>query len=185
MIGAYMDPEQDRQSPPTPTLGFGASLKEDRVTMTPDLAERLPELEQQAEEYERKAQALRQIVAAVHALNGDADAILMHRSYESHRTSFAVAPLAPDRPRGPKAVLRVMEEHPERDWKVVELKREILRRGWAPSPKAVEASVKRLRQTGEIVPTSYGHYRLRPSGDEESAATEVQPQRPTTEGGEA
>src|SRR5205807_8358411 len=115
-------------------------MKEDYAAMTPELAERLPELEQQAEEFERKAQAIRQIIAAVQALNGDAESILMHRSFESHRTSFAVAPLAADGPRGPKAVLRVVQEHPEREWKVVELKREMLRRGWAPSPKAVEAS---------------------------------------------
>ena len=44
-----------------------------------------------------------------------------------------------------------MREDPERSWKVVDLKREMLRRGWAPTPKAVEASVKRLRALDRVV----------------------------------
>jgi hypothetical protein len=31
-----------------------------------------------------------------------------------------------------------MREQPDRVWKVVEIKREMLKRGWAPTPKAVE-----------------------------------------------
>lgn len=127
--------------------------------MTPVLAEQLPELERQADELERRAAAIRQIIAGVRALNGDADAILT-RSFESHRTSFEIAPYDPYGPRGPEGVLRVMSEDPERAWKVVDLKREMLRRGWAPTPKAVEASVKRLKLNGDVEAISYGHYRL-------------------------
>ena len=53
-----------------------------------------------------------------------------------------------------------MAEEPDREWKVVDLKREMLRRGWAPTPKAVEASVKRLRMTRQIEPRAYGYYKL-------------------------
>jgi hypothetical protein len=45
-------------------------------------------------------------------------------------------------------------------WKVIDLKREMLRRGWAPSPKAVEASVKKLRELEKIQPVRYGYYEL-------------------------
>lgn len=128
--------------------------------MTPVLATELPELERQADELERKAAALRQIVSAIRALNGDADAMLTRGSFESHRTSFEIAPYDPSGPRGPEAVVRVMGEDPARAWKVVDIKREMLRRGWAPTPKAVEASVKRLRQGGRVEAVSYGHYRL-------------------------
>lgn len=128
--------------------------------MSSELAAQIPNWEREAEKLELKAHALRQMVSAVKALNGDADALLIRRSFEAHRTTFEIARFAGDGPRGPRAVLTVMAEDPDREWKVVEVKREMLRRGWAPSPKAVEASVKRLRQTGEIVSTAYGFYKL-------------------------
>jgi hypothetical protein len=55
-----------------------------------------------------------------------------------------------------------MREDPARQWKVVDLKRELLRRGWAPTPKAVEASVKRLRVAEKVINVSYGWYQLAP-----------------------
>jgi hypothetical protein len=135
---------------------------EDRevVAMTIDLVSRVPQWEREAEQYEEKAAALRQMIAAVKALNGEAEAILTGRTFEAHRTRFEVAPLASNGPRGREAVRRVMGEAPDKVWKVVEVKREMLRRGWAPNPKSVEASVKRLRQDGELEAVSYGHYRL-------------------------
>jgi hypothetical protein len=146
--------------------------------MTTDLDTRLPdlpELERQAEEYERKAHAIRQIIAGVQTLNGEASTILTRRSFDAHRTSFEIAPPDPNGFRGPKAVLLVMAEAPDRAWKVVDVKREMLRRGWAPTPKAVEASVKRLREEGKLSPAAYGHYRLAPAGLEQVAAlTDVQ-----------
>jgi hypothetical protein len=147
--------------------------------MSTDLDRRLPdvhELERQAEEFEMKAAAIRQILAGIQTLNGDARTVFTRRSFEAHRTSFEIAPRDPRGPRGPKAVLRVMAENPHREWKVVEIKREMLRRGWAPTPKAVEASVKRLRADERIVPGStYGYYRLAPSNFEQaSALTDVQ-----------
>ncbi len=138
--------------------------------MTLDLVNRVPQWEREAEELEQKALALRQMAAAVRALNGEAEAILTGRTFESHRTRFEVAPLAPDRPRGRDAVRRVFREQPDRVWKVVEVKREVLRRGWAPNPKSVEASIKRLRLDGEVEAVSYGHYRLaRPAAEEVAA----------------
>jgi hypothetical protein len=53
-----------------------------------------------------------------------------------------------------------MKESPHRTWKVVELKRELLERGWARTPKAVEANIKRLRLAGDVISPSYGFYRL-------------------------
>jgi DNA-binding response OmpR family regulator len=140
--------------------------------MTSELITKIPAWERQADDYERKALALRQMVAAVRALNGEAGALLSRKSFEAHRTTFEIAPPAEDGIRGPRAVLRIMAEDPRRAWKVVELKREMLRRGWAPSPKAVEASVKRLRHTGEVVATSYGWYKLARPVDAESAETD-------------
>lgn len=127
--------------------------------MSAQLVSQIPELERQADELERQARAIRQIVSGVLELAGDA-APARQRSFESHRTIFEVAPLDRTGPRGPEAVLTVMHEEPERDWKVIEVKREVLRRGWAPTPKAVEASVKRLRLAGRIHSVRYGHYRL-------------------------
>jgi hypothetical protein len=118
-------------------------------------------LEREADEYERKASAIRQIIEAVRALNGEAESILFRRSFESHRVLFETRPLVVNGPRGRDAVLIVMREDPKRVWKVVDLKREILRRGWAPTPKAVEATIKRLRQDGELESAGYGHYKLR------------------------
>jgi hypothetical protein len=117
-----------------------------------------------------KATAIRQIISGVKALNGDAETVLTRRSFEAHKTAFETRPLEKDGPRGPKAVLRVMGEHPDRAWKVVDVKREMLRRGWAPTPKAVEASIKRLRAMGELEPAGYGFYKLPASPEQEVAA---------------
>jgi hypothetical protein len=118
------------------------------------------EYERMAVEYETKAEALRQIIAGVRALNGDAERVLMRRSFAAHGTAFETRPLDPNGPRGREAVLRVMRERPGRVWKVVEVKREMLRRGWAPTPKAVEASIAALRDAGSLEPAGYGHYRI-------------------------
>jgi hypothetical protein len=133
--------------------------------MPNDLLAKLPQLEREADEYERKAHALRQIIAGVRSLNGEAEAILTGVSFESHRERFDVALPPAKGPRGQRAVLQIMSEDAERSWKVVELKREMLRRGWAPSPKAVEASVKKLREVGRIESVSYGFYKLAGNGD--------------------
>jgi len=141
----------------------------------------LDELERQAVEFEEeaarlthKAAAIRQIIAGVQALNGSAGDVLM-RSFGAHKTQFEIRPLATDGPRGPKAVLAVMGEEPDRVWKVVEVKREMLRRGWASTPKAVEASIKRLRADGKLEPAGYGHYKLAaPSGAAESIKFEAE-----------
>jgi hypothetical protein len=131
--------------------------------MPNDLVSKLPQYEREAEEYERKAHALRQIIAGIRSLNGDAEAILTGVSFASHRTRFDVALPTGKGPRGPRAVLEIMREaDAAQDWKVIDLKREMLRRGWAPTPKAVEASVKKLRELKEIVPVKYGVYRLAP-----------------------
>jgi hypothetical protein len=128
--------------------------------MTSELVAQLPALERQAEDLERKAHAIRQIIAGVRALNGETDGLFPRKSFEAHRTSFEIAPPDDEGPRGPGAVLRVMREDQSRVWKVVELKREMLRRGWAATPKAVEASIKRLRTAGRVESASYGYYRL-------------------------
>jgi hypothetical protein len=145
------------------------------------LATDLPSLERQAVEYEteaeglsQKAQAIRQIIAGIRALNGEAHEILTRR-FDAHKVEFTISPRDENGPRGPKAVLRILREQPDRVWKVVEVKQEMLRRGWAPTPKAVEASIKRLRATGELVPVGYGFYKLPPAqpaldGPEEAAA---------------
>jgi hypothetical protein len=136
--------------------------------MTSELFTRLPDLEREAEEYERKAHALRKIIEGVKALNGDAGAILEPRFVEQNGKVFVAAARDRNGPRGTRAVLAVMSEDPERVWKVVDLKQEILKRGWAPSPKAVEGNVKRLRELGHVIPVQYGYYRLAgASGDED------------------
>lgn len=134
---------------------------ESALTDIPALERQAAEYEAQAAKYATKAEAVRQIIAGVLTLNGDAEMVLTRR-FEAHKTTFEMRPHDAHGPRGPKAVLVVMRKEPHRIWKVVELKREMLRLGWAPSPKAVEASIKRLRETGEIVPSGYGHYRLAP-----------------------
>ncbi len=124
------------------------------------LEKKAEEFEEQAAKLATKAAALRQIIAGVQALNGDAETVLMQRSFDAHKTAFATRSPAPNGPRGPKAVLAIMAEQPDRVWKVIDLKRVMLERGFAPSPKAVEGSVKRLRETNEIEPAGYGFYKL-------------------------
>jgi hypothetical protein len=128
--------------------------------MTSDLISRLPDMEREASEHEAKARALRQIIAGVRALNGHAEGITEPRFVEQNGTIFIAQALDPAGPRGRDAVLRVMAENPGRTWKVIDLKREILGRGWAPSPKAVEANLKRMRKTGEVICPRYGFYKL-------------------------
>jgi hypothetical protein len=128
--------------------------------MTADLLSRLPDLEREADEHEARARALRQIIAGVRALNGQAAVLVDPRLIEQNGTVFVARPLQPNGPRGREAVLSVMYERPERIWKVIELKREILGRGWAPTPKAVEAALKRMRNLGEVVCPRYGYYKL-------------------------
>lgn len=145
--------------------------------MTPnELLVKLPQLEREAEEYERKAHALRQIIAGVRSLNGEAEAILTGVSFEAHRTKFDLGVPTAGSPRGQEAVLRVMNEEPDRAWKVVELKREMLRRGWSPSPKAVEASIKKLRELGKIESVSYGHYKLAGTNGDEDRREDERPE---------
>ena len=122
------------------------------------------EFEDQAAKLVHKANAIRQIIGRFEALNGSASEVLM-RSFGAHKAPFEIRPLASDGPRGPKAALAVMREQPERVWKVVDVKREMLRRGWAPTPKAVEASIKRLKETGALVSAGYGFYKLAASAD--------------------
>lgn len=129
--------------------------------MTADLISRLPELEREAEEHEARARALRQIVAGVRALNDDAAALVEPRFVEQNGTVFVASQLDPQGPRGRNAMLAIMEERPGHIWKVIELKREMLRRGWAPSPKAVEATLKRMRELGDVICPRYGYYVLR------------------------
>lgn len=118
------------------------------------------EYEQQATEYAAKADAIRLIIAGVRGLNGDAQSVLTRRSFAAHSTAFETRRPDPNGPRGREAVLRVMNERPDHTWKVVEVKREMLKRGWAPSPKAVEASIAALRDAGQLEPAGYGYYKI-------------------------
>lgn len=141
--------------------------------MTADLLSRLPAMEREAEEHEARARAIRQFIAAVQALNGHAQDIAEPRFVEQNGTVFVAGRPDKDGPRGREAVRRAMGEQPERTWKVIELKREILGRGWAPSPKAVEANLKRMRAGGEVVCPRYGFYRLAASGRSGNSNGEV------------
>ena len=128
--------------------------------MTAEFLSRLPEMEREAAEYERRARALRQIIAGVRALNGHAAEVPHPVLVRQNDTIFVAQPLDKNGPRAREAVIRIMEEAPTHEWKVIELKREMLRRGWAPSPKAVEATISRMREAGELESTRYGYYKL-------------------------
>lgn len=142
--------------------------QEEVVTMN-ELLARIPDLEREADSYERKARALRQIVDGVRALNGDAETVLAPKFLEQNGTLFVARPRDERGPRGRQAVRRVMAEQPDRVWKVIDVKREVLRRGWSPSPKAVEAMVRALYEAGEIELVKYGHYKLARQVAEEAA----------------
>lgn len=143
------------------------------MTKTGWLSE-IPEMEREAEDHELRARALRQMIEAVRVLNGHAVEVSDPLFVSQNGKMFVAQPLDRFGPRGRAAVVRVMKEAPDRLWKVVELKQELLRRGWSPSPKAVEACVKRLRQTGEIESPRYGFYKLRRDDGEEPAIMDVQ-----------
>jgi hypothetical protein len=119
----------------------------------------LADLRRRAERLERAAAALRSVIAEAEQIAGDRRSEQV--AFEAHRVTFEVAPPDPEGPRGTTAVLSVMREDPTRLWKVVELKHELLRRGWAPTPKAVEANIKRLKHLGAVVSPAYGYYQLR------------------------
>jgi hypothetical protein len=164
MAPAASKEEHMRDNPASFTLGKSIDLAE--------MERQAQEFEDKAAQLVHKAQAIRQIIGGFQALNGSAGEVLM-RSFSSHKTAFEIRPSTTNGPRGPKAVLAIMREQPERVWKVVDLKREMLRRGWAPTPKAVEGSVKRLRGSGELIPAGYGFYKLPPlaaATDEREAA---------------
>jgi hypothetical protein len=55
-----------------------------------------------------------------------------NRRHRENGKVFVASALDKDGPRGREAVARVMQEQPQKIWKVIELKREILLRGWAP-----------------------------------------------------
>ena len=139
--------------------------------MTSDLVARIPEMEREADELEARARALRQIVAGVRELNGHAGEIKDARFVEQNGTVFIASALDESGPRGREAVAQVMREQPHKIWKVIELKREILRRGWAPTPKAVEANLKRMRELHEVESPRYGYYRLADTTRAEKAAS--------------
>jgi hypothetical protein len=136
------------------------SIETVREAVTADLVAHLPELEREAAEHEAQARALRQIIAGVQALNGRATDLTQPVFHEQNGTLFVAQALDPSGPRGQVAVLKVMFERPTHLWKVVELKRELLRRGWAPSPKAVEATLKRMLKRGDVRSPRYGYYTL-------------------------
>jgi hypothetical protein len=135
-----------------------------------DLLAQLPQMENEARDHELKAQALRQIIAAVRALNGHAAEVKDPRLLQQNGTVFIAQPLAEGGPRGTDAVRRVMRESAAPEWKVIDLKRELLRRGWAPTPKAVEATISRMRETGELESVRYGYYKLASLQRDEQAA---------------
>lgn len=131
------------------------------VGRSPELVGDPSVLRVRAHELEVEAQKLRALADLIDDLAGTGQAKPV--AFEAHRTPLLVAPRDPDGPRGRAAVLAVMHEAPSRTWKVIELKRELLARGWAATPKAVEATIKRLRLEGAIVSSAYGLYRLPPS----------------------
>lgn len=117
-------------------------------------------LRARARRLEAEAQKLRALADLIEEIAGDAQPRPV--TFEAHREPLLVAPRDPDGPRGRAAVLAVMREAPSRTWKVIELKRVLLRRGWAATPKAVEATIKRLRVEGAVISPAYGLYRLPP-----------------------
>lgn len=100
----------------------------------PDVAE----LQSMVSLHEQKGAGLRRLVAGINAYNNsDAPAVTT-----------------------PAAMLDLMREGPERLWRLVDIRRDLLARGWARSPKAVDAAAKRLLQQGLIEKAEYGVYRL-------------------------
>jgi hypothetical protein len=65
-----------------------------------DLLDQLPQMEREADAYERKAQALRQIIAGIRALNGHAATVARPRYLKQNGTVFVAQPLDEDGPRG-------------------------------------------------------------------------------------
>lgn len=124
------------------------------------LAEHLPKFQAEAETLERRLHALRSIIAGIQVAEGLEVTVAAPLIEPPPR--YAVVGNAP---RGIYAILAVMEEHPDRIWKLSEIKRVLIGRRWTPSAKAVDASVKRLLQRGWVRNPRYGFYMLARRGD--------------------
>ena len=128
--------------------------------MTTDLLARIPDLEREAQEYERKAHALRQIIEGVRALNGDASRLFPPPTpVVQSRTVVATRFPREDGPRGREAVRLIVSQRPG-VWKLVDIKREVQRRGWPSSSAAIDTAVGRLQKDGEASWVKKGVYRF-------------------------
>lgn len=116
------------------------------------LLESLPEFERQLAEAELRVRALREIVDGIHALHGDQSVLLSDPETRPHG-------------RTREGFLRVMEEAPGRMWKLTDIRRRLLTLGMAPSSKAVDATAKRLRESGIVTQPRYGYYMLAKGAD--------------------
>lgn len=128
---------------------------------TTDLAARLPELQRQAEALERRAQALRQLIAGVEVLGDDLAAILGEKSANGNGGSHRLPEPAvqEDGPRGREAVKIIAAER-KGTLTAAQIKREVKRRGWPSSPKAIETAIHRLVEDGVAVRIRKGVYRF-------------------------
>src|SRR5215210_693066 len=144
--------------------------------MTEQLLAQLPEMEQEAEALERRAEAIRQIVSGIRALNGEVGLTLFNAPARQlngnggairHRNGLngGSRDIDADGPRGREAVQLIMAERPG-TWTIKRIKATAKERGWPSSPKAIETAVHRLHRDGTVIWVRKGVYKLADQGEE-------------------
>lgn len=141
--------------------------------MKEQLLAQLPGMEQEAEALERRADAIRQIVSGIRALNGEVSLTLFNNpGRDSHengpRSNGNGHETGEDGPRGREAVRLIMAERPG-NWTIKRIKATIKERGWPSSPKAIETAVHRLHRDGTVIWVRKGVYKLADEGEEVAA----------------
>jgi hypothetical protein len=94
--------------------------------------------------------------ATLHALSPHSD---------EHTGEWALR-LVPDQlPTKPRAVLAFLSEHPDQDFRLIEIRHALIARGWMGDDKqsahALEVAVRMLQTRGEIERPRRGVYRIR------------------------
>jgi hypothetical protein len=149
--------------------------------MTTDLLAGFPDLahmEREAQALERKAHALRQIIDGVKTLNGSATQLLLARAVTPPPAQspifvpgsvLADTPVGSTHPRGREAVRMIVGDL-HGPWPASHVKKEFERRGWSSSWKAIDTTLQRMTQDGEIIRVRKGVYTNGPTGGAEQAA---------------
>jgi hypothetical protein len=134
------------------------------VQLLPALRKQLDAAEGRARQALAEVEGLRQVIAGVEAIETGVDVQPQLFLDDLALSDARVTDV--DTPRGQEAVLKIIEEHPERIWTTPQLRAEVIRRRWiradaARPDAAVRLAARRLAAQGKIEKVGDGRYRAR------------------------